>query len=188
MTATWQAERQILADSGVVLAPGLTDAEFARAEAVVEARFPHDLRSLLSEFLPLGKRFPNWREPNTTAIRDQLDWPFEGVAFDIQHNAFWLDAWGERPLILTEAFEIARARIAEAPRLIPLAGHRYLPAEPETDGNPVFSVYQTDIILYGDDLRAYLRCEFNQLAYVDAVTASSRRIRFWSDLVDANNG
>jgi hypothetical protein len=81
---------------------------------------------------------------------------------------------------------IARAKVAEAPRLIPVAGHRYMPAEPELTGNPVFSVYQTDIIYYGDDLATYLRCEFNRLSYTDAVHESLRRIRFWSDLVDAN--
>lgn len=184
MAATWQAEQQVLANAGVTIAPGLTVAELARAEAFVGASFPPDLRSFLSEGLPLGTGFPNWRDPASDGTRDQLDWPFEGIAFDIEHNAFWWHDWGSRPPDLSEALEVARARVAEAPRLIPVKGHRYLPAEPEVAGNPVFSVYQTDIILYGVDLATYLRCEFNQLSYVDAVKAEPRRIRFWSEFVD----
>ena len=183
----WRTELEIVREAGFTIAPGLTSAEADQAEAVIGAKFPPDLRGFLSEGLPLGKGFPNWREPNSKAIRGQLDWPFEGMAFDITNNVFWLDAWGARPPGLTDALEVARAKVAEAPRLIPVVGHRYLPAEPEEAGNPVLSVYQTDIIYYGDDLATYLRCEFHRLAYSDAVHDGLRRIRFWSDLIDGNS-
>ncbi|MGK4006526.1 hypothetical protein WMF31_28155 [Sorangium sp. So ce1036] len=186
MRMHWRAEHQILIDAGVTIAPGLTEAELDRAERVIGARFPPDLRSFLSEGLPTGDRFPDWRAPESPEVRRRLDWPFDGIAFDIEHNAFWLDAWGARPSELPEALQIARTLIAEAPRLIPIAGHRYIPVEPARAGNPVFSVYQTDIIVYGNDLAAYLRCEFHRLPYVDAVREGMRRIRFWSELVDAN--
>jgi hypothetical protein len=35
-----------------------------------------------------------------------------------------------------------------------------MPAEPHLPGNPVFSVHQTDIIVYGLDLYEYLHNEF----------------------------
>jgi hypothetical protein len=182
----WRVELQILIDAGITIAPGLTESEIDRAESVIGARFPPDLRSFLSEGLPAGGRFPDWREPHSTEIRRRLDWPFEGIAFDIEHNVFWLDAWGARPPELPEALQIARAAVAEAPRLIPVAGHRYIPAEPALAGNPVFSVYQTDIICYGSDLATYLRREFRRPSPVDAASGDMRRIRFWSELVDAN--
>lgn len=182
----WQMELKLLADAGVTIAPGLTEVQLRRVEIVVDAPIPSDLRTLLSEGLPLGRRFPDWREPESDSIRAQLDWPFNGIAFDIEHKAFWLEGWGARPSDLTDALRIGRSHVAAAPRLIPVAGHRYLPAEPPLPGNPVFSVYQTDIIYYGDDLAAYLRCEFNRLPYEDAVHDGVRRIRFWSDLVDDN--
>jgi len=183
---TWRAEFEMLTGAGVAIGPGLTESELARVEAVVDAPLPYDLRSFLSEGLPLGRRFPDWREPDSDAIRDRLAWPFEGIAFEIEQNAFWMDAWGTRPSALAEALAIARTQVSAAPRLIPIAGHRYLPAEPAFAGNPVLSVYQTDIIYYGDNLAAYLRCEFRQLPYGDAVHDTARRVRFWSDLVDAN--
>jgi hypothetical protein len=97
-----------------------------------------------------------------------------------------MENWGARPSELAEALSVARAQVTAAPRLIPIAGHRYLPAEPVVAGNPVLSVYQSDIIYYGDDLATFRRCEFRQLPYADAVHATVRRVRFWSDLVDAN--
>ncbi|HEY4157567.1 MAG TPA: hypothetical protein VGM29_05695 [Polyangiaceae bacterium] len=51
-------------------------------------------------------------------------------------------------------------------------------------GNPVFSVHQTDIIYYGSNLLAYLRCELDGLAHADALHVPPRAIRFWSSLVE----
>jgi hypothetical protein len=73
---------------------------------------------------------------------------------------------------------------AEAPKLIPLLGHRYLPADPCEAGNPVFSVYQSDVIYYGANLQDWMRWE------VDGWDAEPwpaiSRIRFWSDAEERN--
>lgn len=65
-------------------------------------------------------------------------------------------------------------------------GHRYIPAEPDLPGNPVFSVYQTDVILYGVDLRSYLAAEFGTATTSETVLPEPRRIRFWTELVEWN--
>jgi hypothetical protein len=44
---------------------------------------------------------------------------------------------------------------AQAPRLIPLISHRYLPETPNEADNPVFPVYRSDAIHYGIDLADY---------------------------------
>jgi hypothetical protein len=44
---------------------------------------------------------------------------------------------------LLEAVAIAKQKIGEAPKLIPICGHRYIYAVPHERNNPVFSVYQT---------------------------------------------
>jgi hypothetical protein len=83
---------------------------------------------------------------------------------------------------------VARAAVEAAPRLIPVFAHRYLPAEPEDAGNPVFSVHQTDIIHYGADLRSYLANEFGTPdPTIVIVGGTPRRIRLWTDLVEANS-
>ena len=68
----WQAEFKILREAGVTITSGLDAAEAERAETAIGANFPPDLRAFLSEGLRLGKGVPNWREPESDAIRDQL--------------------------------------------------------------------------------------------------------------------
>ncbi len=118
---------------------------------------------------------------------DKLEVPFDGIAYDIEHSRFWWEAWGPRPRALSDAIAIAKAAVERAPRLIPVLGHRYMPAEPELAGNPVFSVHQTDIIYYGIDLRRYIACEFGAIEYAEAVRGEPRRIPFWTDLVENNS-
>jgi hypothetical protein len=57
-----------------------------------------------------------------------------------------------------------------------------IPAEPFKPGNPVFSVYQTDIIIYGNDLLSYFAHEFAGVATWHAPPPEARRIRFWPEL------
>ncbi|MBL0888960.1 hypothetical protein [Myceligenerans indicum] len=56
------------------------------------------------------------------------------------------------PATTPEAIDLARNYLATVPRLVPIVGHRYLPATPAPRGSPVSSVYQTDVIYYGADL------------------------------------
>jgi len=184
--ADWSGEIRLLEKRGVVLAAGLTGAELRRVEEIHHFRLPPDLRSFLSCALPVGPSFPNWRTPQAPELLDQLGWPFEGIAFDIEYNAFWWEPWGARPGDLSDAIGVAKAAVESAPRLIPISGHRYLPAEPDVAGNPVFSVYQTDIVYYGLDIRRYFACEFGGIDYAEAIRGEPRRIRFWTDLIEDN--
>ena len=188
----WSKELQLIESCGVTLSIGLSDEEIRNVEMTFGFRFPPDLRSFLSKAMPISKsgdnRFPDWRNPGSSALSDQLAWPFEGIAFDIEKNAFWWKPWGERPASLPDAIAVAKAAVDCAPRLIPIHGHRYLPAEPLLAGNPVLSAYQTDIIYYGLDLRRYLAHEFGLMSYDEAVGRGPRRIPFWAELIDENGG
>jgi hypothetical protein len=84
----WSGELLLLEGRGVTLAPGLTAGEFHQVEEVHRFRFPPDLRSFLSCALPLAPRFPDWRAPESSEPFEQLAWPFEGIAFDIENNGF----------------------------------------------------------------------------------------------------
>jgi hypothetical protein len=161
---------------------GLSDQEVADVEERYRFSFPPDLRTLLQTALPSSDRFPNWRSDPAADLERRMAWPAEGIAFDVENNQFWLSAWGPRPSGLTDALALARAKVAEAPSLIPVYSHRFLPDEPHEAGNPVFSVYQTDIVHYGADLVSYLNAEFG-IETEAAAPSSPRPIRFWSDLV-----
>lgn len=175
-----------LASQGIDLAPGLSKAELEAVESTLGFHFPPDLRLLLTFMVPLSGRFPDWRNPDSEAIRDRLSWPADGICFDIEHNNFWMNTWGEKPDDLETAWQIARRAVAEAPLLIPIYGHRYLPAEPCEAGNPIFSIYQTDIIYYGFDLSSYFANEC-RLPNPYTSTESPREIRFWSELGRMND-
>lgn len=183
MTVDWQGVTQALAASGTArLDPGLSKDELASIERDFGFRFPPDLRELLVYALPVGDRWTPWRGPREQ-VRRALSWPLEGLLFDVEHNEFWLDEWGPRPRGLADARRIATEAVASAPTLIPLYAHRYLPAEPFEAGNPVFSVMQTDIIVYGDDLVAYL-CNEHGLELPRLPRAQTKQIRFWTALAE----
>lgn len=171
-----------LREREIVIEDGLTESEARDAEYRFGFRFPPDLRALLQTGLPVSGGFPDWRDGDEGALRTTLNWPLEGMQFDIEHNTFWLAEWGPRPPSLEEAVQIAAQAVAAAPRLVPVCGHRYIPAEPARAGNPVLSVYQTDIIVYGNDLLSYFAHEFHGVANWHTPPMDTRSIRFWDAL------
>lgn len=177
---------RVMRERGIDFAPGLTNDEVAAAEAALGTRFPPDLATLLRHALPRGERFPDWREPGSAHIKDAMAWPADGICFDIEHDDFWLPEWGERPASLEDAKARAREEVARAPVLIPIHAHRYLPAAPCREGNPVFSVWQTDVIVYGMDLPSYLHAEFGVPNPFDEPEYPPREIELWCELERRN--
>jgi hypothetical protein len=165
---------------GMEFHAGLSDVEVAGIEGTYGFRFPPDLRAFLQTAMPLGEHsyFPDWRSNNEGVLRDWLDIPRQGIFFDIECNGFWLPEWGERPESLEDALQIAGKLLDNAPKLIPICQHRMIPDDPHLEGNPVFSVHQTDIIYYGHDLEDYLRHEFG-LSGRKPWPEELRPIRFW---------
>ncbi|HJQ56101.1 MAG TPA: hypothetical protein VJ890_04305 [Vineibacter sp.] len=149
-------------------------------------RFPSDLVDLLRERRPLldGPGAFDWLLSDPVDIQGRFDWPFEGFCFDIEHNEVWWPEWGPKPEGLGEQFERLREVFAGVPTLIPLSGHRYLPADPFEPGNPVFSVYQTDIICYGANLQDWIKHEREGWSD-DGLPI--KEIRFWSEAIRKNN-
>ncbi|HEY0531394.1 MAG TPA: hypothetical protein VGD29_07335 [Actinoplanes sp.] len=171
----------LLASSGrFPLSPGLSDAEFARIEDEFGFHFAADHRAFLAAGLPSGRGWPDWRGTDRSAIRDRLAAPVEGVLFDVAQNDFWYGGWGPRPEQPEEAADKARRYLMTVPRMVPLYSHRYLPAV--LSDHPVLSIYQTDIVPYGNDLTDWIAREFGIGA---AAEKPGRRptVPFWRDLV-----
>ncbi len=176
-----------------IVTPGLSDGEVTEIEARFGFRFPPDLKCFLQQILPISDGWVDWRNSTDTKIQERLNWPLDGLIFDIEHNAFWLDTWGKKPDVLADAVEIAGTEVAKAPTLIPIFSHRYMPDDPPLAGNPVFSVYQTDIIYYGYDLTSYFENEFavetngyHIRGYrPDISQKQPRPIRFWDEIINS---
>ncbi|HYJ55325.1 MAG TPA: hypothetical protein VEX40_07380 [Mycobacterium sp.] len=161
---------------------GLTDDEFARIEAAFGFEFADDHRAFLAAGLPVGGRWPDWRNEGRRSLRKRLKFPLDGVLFDVEWSDFWGDGWGQRPSRMKDALRTATYQLARVPRMVPLYSHRYLPGGHGSFGHPVLSIVQTDIIVYGADLPDYIESEF-----VRHGTAPHRykasTVGFWSDVV-----
>lgn len=150
----------VLAASNVSLDPGLRRAEIVSIERRFGFEFSPDHRQLLETALPTGDRWVDWRNDSVESIRGRLDWPVDGVLFDVEHDSFWPSTWPPKPDALDEQRRIAGERVRKWPTLVPIYSHRYMPAAPAPTGAPIFSVWQTDVIFYGDDLLDYFLREF----------------------------
>ncbi len=119
----------------------------------------------------------------------------DGLLFDIDHSGLWFDSWGERPLSANERRDIMVALIDNAPPLIPITGHRFLLGAPVQTGNPVLSIHQSDIIVYGTDLKRFLLSELHSLLNLDLDDAQRNstanydakliaNIPFWGEFIE----
>lgn len=178
--------KRTLEQAGVSFSEGLSPRELDSAEAHFGFVFPPDLREFLTFAMPVGEEFPNWRDLDNEKLARTFAWPLEGLWFDAKQSSVWLPEWGPRPAEEGAAYEHLRALIAAAPTLIPIRGHRYLPGLPLEAGNPVLSVYQTDIICYGVDLEDYFANEyphaFGRHGY--ALSTQTKTIPFWASFLE----
>ena len=99
----------------------------------------------------------------------------------VLNNGFWPASWGERPVDDERAEALARDHLASVPKLVPIYSHRYLLAAPAPMPGPVFSVHQTDVIVYGDDLLDYVAHEFSA-GPLHPADADLPYVAFWSEL------
>jgi hypothetical protein len=159
--------------------PPYTEAELDAAQARFGFLFPPDLRALLLK-RRLARALDWTRDHHKIAA--SFAWPYEGLLFDVENNGLWWPEWGPRPDDLADRAAELRRVVEAAPRLIPVCGHRYIPETPNAAGNPVFSVYQADIIVYGTDLADYIHHEFMAGPLNYAPADEPRIIPFWSDM------
>ncbi|KAH6803941.1 hypothetical protein C2S51_032188 [Perilla frutescens var. frutescens] len=143
-----------LKSSGIPVQPGLTESEFAVAEAEFGFAFPPDLKAVLSAGLPVGAGFPDWRSTGSARLqlRASIDLPIASISFHIARNALWSKSWGPRPLAPEKALKIARNALKRAPLLIPIFNRCYIPCNPCLAGNPIFYVDENRIFCCGFDL------------------------------------
>ncbi|KAE8695937.1 putative zeaxanthin epoxidase [Hibiscus syriacus] len=142
-----------LRDFGFQVQPGLSDAEFARAEAEFGFVFPPDLRAILSAGLPVGPGFPDWRSAGARLhLRASLDLPIAAISFQIARNTLWSKYWGPRPSDPGKALRVARNALKRAPLLIPVFNHCYIPCNPSLAGNPIFFIDENRVFCCGFDI------------------------------------
>lgn len=79
---------------------GYTQAELEDVQDRWKLRFPPDLLELMRKRRPLMPRGFDWLKTPSAEIQRILEWPFEGLWFDVQENELWWPEWGEKPKAL----------------------------------------------------------------------------------------
>lgn len=107
--------------------------------------------------------FYNWKLDDEE-INEYLNWPYTTMFQDvIGPNKVWLKSWGEiRPASDTDKEFIFRQWFDKAPKLIPINIHRFVVGAPVEDISPVLSIWGTDTIVYGWNMRHYLLNELKE--------------------------
>lgn len=172
---------------------GLTEEEVLGITERFDFNFPPDLKQFLTTSLPISKNFYNWRKAliskdEADLINSMIAWPLQGMLFDVESNDFWYEKWGEKPTSLDMQFEVAKQYYQTYPKLVPIFSRRYISSEPNIEGNPVFSIYQMDIIYYGYDLATYFANEFHFSLSdnFDLLDRPRNKVDFWTWCADNN--
>lgn len=184
-----RAAAALLNDAGIEVGPGLTDAEFDSVHERFGFHFNPDHRSFLATVLPLGDRWPDWRNGDDVELQTWMESVAEGFIWDALHQnpPFWPSSWGILPSSPEGIATTVRRELRAWPRLIPIYAHRFTPASPSPSGSPVFSVWQTDIVYYGANLLEYLANEFPLGQGRKTLSPISVRVPFWSRFIEAAN-
>lgn len=175
--------KRILTNAGITFEKGLSNEEFQKIESVYGIVFPPDLKSIYRNFLPISNQFYNWRDfsdENIEKIKRRIYCPINGILFDIEKSDFWIKDFGEKSGSITIDLENVKKYMEKnIPILIPIFGHRYISSYPCEVNNPVYSVVQTDIIYYGDNIYEYFEVEF---ANKKLSKKAKKYIPFWGEI------
>lgn len=163
---------------------GLKDHEIDAIEAKYAIRFTPEHRLFLSILHTIDRKekieytetfdedapvlieerpfFYNWLT-DEEAIRESMHWPFRTIWEDVTGpNRVWLRSWGARPADEAEQRRIFTEWYHKAPALLPIKGHRFIISDVNLNTRPILSVWGSDIIVYGWDLRGYLLRELEE--------------------------
>lgn len=173
-----------MALNGVIFENGLTSDEVVQIEKIYNIDFPCSLKDFLMMALPISTGFYNWRNfdsDNINIIKQVISKPIVDID-QMAKDIYWCDDWGKEPNNEKDIVKEVRERLKQAPRLLPVYIHRYVPMGLNQDP-PVISVCGTDIIYYGKNLDDYFKIEFGEKKQ-DAIDFQQIvPIPFWSNIM-----
>lgn len=174
-----------LKGKGIEFERGLSEQEFSKIEEVYEFQFPTSYKCFLALGVPIGSGFYNWRDlssSNVKMIKNKMEIPFLDIKKYCNEIDQWPIAFGKKPKSEKELEKRITLLLKNAPILIPVYSHRYMPIS-SIKNPPFFSVYGIDIIYYGEDLIQYLKIEFGIIDYSE-MHNNMEYIEFWSETIN----
>lgn len=175
---------KILKRANVLFEDGLSLNEVVEIERIYDISFPKSLKNLLMTVLPVSTGFYNWRNTeisNIDFIKSVIYQPVKYID-EMPHEIYWCEQWGEEPKDEDTFNNEVRKRLKQAPKLIPIFLHRYMPILEEADP-PVLSIHGSDIIFMGKNLKDYMNVEFGYKKQNEIQFSNIKPIRFWTDLM-----
>ena len=163
---------------------GLSQNEITHIEKLYNIFFPMELRKVLEQVLPVSEGFYNWRDfskKNIQYIMNTIARPKKDF-FNNASEVYWNDEWGEEPKDNKEIEKVVRTKLANAPKLIPIYAHRYIPML-EGGTNPIFSIHGLDVICYGKNIDDYFQIEFGEKKQESIEYCKIKKIPFWSEVI-----
>ncbi len=175
---------ELLKHKNIVLEDGLSDEEFKHIKSIYNIEFPTPLKDFYENILPVSKGFYNWRdfnEKNVEFIKKCMEFPIKNIC-NMTNEVDWCDEWGIEPEDEKVRDEEIKNKALNAPKLIPIYSHRYMPLG-KFDGYPILSICGVDIIYYGKDIDDYMRIEFGDKKQYELDCKFIQKIPFWTDLM-----
>ncbi|EFJ34060.1 hypothetical protein SELMODRAFT_82965 [Selaginella moellendorffii] len=143
---------------GVRVEPGLSETELGHLESQLGLLFPPDLRAILTEGLPAGSSFPDWRHEPAASLRARIQQPLADLCAQVRRSRFWCDKWGDRPSGGEQAAAMAAAALERVAPLVPVYGNCYIPSSGSA-GNPVLLVQSGEVSVVGNDVADFFERE-----------------------------
>lgn len=170
---------KLLENKWFLIEEGLSETNIKEIEQIFLINFPPDYRTILKHFVPIWWSFVNWKNIDVEYISSMLNWPINWILFDVEYNNYWYNWWWIKPIDIAERKSICKKYLQNVVKLIPLYSHRYIPSV-NKENLPIISIYQTDIIIYSNNIYEWFEIEFwNKTSKL----VNSEYISFWSDLV-----
>lgn len=169
---------------GIKFEKGLMPNELEEIEKIYEIKFPKCLKEFLMIALPISKGFYNWRnvqDDNIQFIKQVMNRPVIDIN-DMAEEVYWCDEWGEEPEDEKGIAKEVKERLKEAPKLLPIYAHRYMPMILD-DNPPIISIHGIDVIYYGKNLEDYFNIEFGEKEQNAIELQDIVSIPFWSDIM-----
>lgn len=176
---------KLLRSHGIQVETGLTDAEVGKIEKIYGIQFPESLKEFLMEGVPISDGYYNWRNfkaDNIEYIKRVIHHPVKYIE-DYPEEVEWYREWGKEPECVSDRIRIVKKRLKDAPTLLPIYSHRYMP-ESLDENPPVISVMGVDIIFYGENLADYFKVELGEKKHSEINCQKIKPISFWSDIID----
>jgi len=128
--------------------------------------------------------FYNWLTDDVE-LKERFDWPFDTIYKDvIGSNSVWLKSWGTRPSTDEGIKKIYSNWFEKTQKLIPLTSHRFLVSDLSLVHRPVLSIWGSDIIVYGWNLRNYLLRELQDHLNIKKLVYDEEDACYYSELIE----